>query len=84
MTKALLFISVGVLNTIHGTFHILQFIQSMMLVAYSTEHHEEHSGLEAVMHHPIFSLVMGLIGILTLVIGIKDYMHHRRCKTHTH
>ena len=84
MKKAIVLISVGVLNTIHGGFHIIQFIQSMFLVAYASEHHEEHTGLDAVMHHPIFALVMGLVGIFTLVIGFKDYIHHKRCHTHKH
>lgn len=84
MKKAVVLISVGVLNTIHGGFHIIQFIQSILLVTYSNEHHEEHNGVEAIMHHPIFSIVMGLVGIFTLVIGVKDYIHHRKCKTHKH
>ena len=84
MKKHIILISVGLLNTIHGSFHIIQFIQSMLLVAYSNEHHEHHNGIEAIMHHPIFALLMGVIGILTLVIGIKDYRHHRKCNTHKH
>jgi hypothetical protein len=84
MKKAIVLISVGVLNTIHGSFHIIQFIQSMLLVAYANEHQEEHSGIEAIMHHPIFSMIMGIVGIFTLVIGVKDYIHHRRCHSHKH
>lgn len=26
------------------------------------------------------NLLMGVIGILSLVIGIKDFIHHRKCK----
>jgi hypothetical protein len=37
------------------------------------------------MHNPIFALIMGVVGILTLVIGIKDYRHHKKCATdHLH
>jgi len=85
MKKTLLLISVGILNTIHGVFHIIQFIQSMFFVAYATEqheHHEHHTGLDQVMHHPIFALAMGLVGFLTLFIGIKDYIHHKKCNKH--
>lgn len=82
MKKTLLLISVGILNTIHGVFHIIQFIQSMFFVAYATEHHEHHTGLDQVMHHPIFALAMGLVGLLTLFIGIKDYIHHKKCHKH--
>jgi hypothetical protein len=82
MKKSIILISVGLLNTIHGSFHIIQFIQSMMLVAYVTNHNEEHHGIDRIMHHPIFALVMGIIGIATLIIGVKDYIHHMKCKTH--
>ena len=81
MKKHLILISVGLLNTIHGSFHLIQFVQSIILVAYASEHHEEHSGIEYIMHHPLFSFVMGIIGVLTLVIGIKDYRHHKKCNS---
>lgn len=85
MKKSLILISVGVLNVLHGSFHIVQFIQSMFFVAYAThEHAHEESWIESIMHNPIFALTMGIIGILTLVIGIKDYRHHRRCEKHEH
>jgi len=88
MKKHIVLISVGVLNVLHGSFHIIQFIQSIFFVAYAThDHHHDEDFIEQVMHHPVFALIMGLVGILTLVIGIKDYRHHRRCKhedKHTH
>lgn len=80
MKKILLIISIGLLNTIHGIFHIIQFIQSMILMSYSTSsHNEENSIIEKIMHNPIFALIMGIIGITTLFIGIKDYIHHKKC-----
>jgi hypothetical protein len=36
--------------------------------------------IEKIMENPFFSIIMGLIGLLTLVIGIKDYIHHKKCK----
>lgn len=90
MKKHIVLISVGVLNVLHGSFHIIQFIQSMFFVAYATHDHHEHNHhdgiIETIMHHPIFALLMGIIGILTLVIGIRDYRHHKKCETepHTH
>jgi len=84
MRKSLILISVGVMNLLHGAFHIIQFIQSMLLVAYSTNHQHDHeSWIDKVMHSPVFALVWGFIGILTLVIGIKDYRHHKKCN-HEH
>lgn len=82
MKKHILLISVGLMNVLHGSFHIVQFIQSMFFVAYAThEHHHDEGLIEKIMHNPIFALVMGIIGIITLVIGIKDYRHHKKCET---
>ena len=80
-TKYIFLISVGVLNLFHGLFHIIQFIQSAFIVAYATQsnHHHNESFIDSVMHSPIFALIMGVVGILTLVIGIKDYRHHKKC-----
>lgn len=82
MKKHFVLISVGILNLLHGSFHIIQFIQSMFFVAYAThdhDHNHDNGIIEKIMHNPIFALVMGLVGILTLVIGIKDYRHHKKC-----
>lgn len=81
MKKAIFLISLGFFNALHGLMHFVQFIQSLFLIAYSTTHHEEHGNfIEKIMNNPIFSLIMAIIGISTLVIGIKDFIHHRRCK----
>lgn len=63
----------------HGLLHIIQFIQSMILLNYSTAE-DDHSFLEEMIHNPIFSLIMGLVGVMTLIIGIKDYIHHKKCE----
>jgi len=56
MKKHIVLISVGVLNVLHGSFHIIQFIQSMFFVAYATHDHDHHDGvIEKVMHNPIFA-----------------------------
>lgn len=73
MKKAFLLISVGVINTLHGLLHLIQFIQSIILVGFGDIH--------GLLESPIFSLVMGIIGILSLVIGIKDFIHHRKCNS---
>lgn len=84
MKKSLILISLGLLNFLHGIFHIIQFIQSMMLVAYTTEsHHETDTILEKIIHHPALAILWAIIGFLTLAIGIKDFLHHRKCK-HKH
>jgi len=55
----------------------------MFFVAYATQKHN-HDGtfIQNLMENPIFALVMGVVGILTLIIGIKDYKHHKKCKKH--
>ena len=81
MKKHAIIISIGLLNLIHGSTHIIQFIQSMFFVVYATDGHKhEESLISSIMHNPIFALIMGLLGILTLVIGVKDYIHHKRCE----
>lgn len=73
MKKIILIITLGVINTLHGLLHIIQFIQSMLLASGQNEH------IEGLMENPIFSILMGVIGIITLVIGIRDYIHHKKC-----
>jgi hypothetical protein len=58
----------------------------MFFVVYATHGHEHHheSWINQIMHSPIFALIMGIVGILTLIIGIKDYRHHKKCQTDGH
>lgn len=72
MKKILLMIAVGAFNTMHSMLHIIQFLQSVFLAADSHE-------LDAVMEHPAFTAVMAIIGISSLAVGIKDFIHHRKC-----
>lgn len=81
MKKHIVLISVGVMNVLHGSFHLIQFIQSMFFVAYATNEHHNEGIIDTIMCSPIFALIMGAIGIFTLVIGIKDYRHHKKCET---
>ena len=79
--KYITLISLGILNLVHGSLHIVQFIQSVFLFSYSVTDHATHATLiDKVIHNPIFGGVMGLIGLITLIIGIKDYIHHKKCK----
>ena len=78
-------ISMGILNAIHGIFHIIQFVQSMFLVVHSTEPDASHENnyLDTFFHSPIMAFVWATIGILSLIIGIRDYRHHKKCN-HEH
>jgi uncharacterized membrane protein len=81
--RSLLFIGLGTINLLHAGLHIIQFIQSLFLVSMSVENHHHHhdvSFLETLLHNPIFALIWGIIGVITLIIGIKDFKHHNKCK----
>lgn len=85
MKKSLVLISVGVLNLVHGLVHLIQFVQSILLFSYSVKHDGHDEGwLDSLMHNPFVSLLWAVIGLVTLVIGIKDYRHHKKCDKHTH
>jgi hypothetical protein len=52
----------------------------MILVAYSVENtHNHDTWFDRVMHSPVFAIIWAFVGILTLIIGIKDYRHHKKC-----
>lgn len=72
--KSLFYISVGVLNLLHGLTHIVQFVQSIFLITYSSSC--DHGSW---LHHPAFSFLWAFIGISSLIIGIRDYRHHKKC-----
>jgi predicted membrane protein len=82
--KSFIIIGLGVLNILHASLHIFQFVQSFMLVKASIELQDtptNHSGLFSdLLHSPYFTIVWALVGILTLYIGIKDFIHHKKCK----
>jgi hypothetical protein len=81
MKKAIILISVGILNLLHGMLHIVQFIQSLLLVSYSieTHNHDNESWIQHFLHNPFFAFFWAIIGVLTFIIGIKDYRHHKKC-----
>jgi len=76
MKKTFLLISMGVLNLLHGLTHLIQFIQSIFLINYSI--HEE-SPINEILHNPLIALTWAVIGLVSLIIGIKDYLHHKNC-----
>lgn len=73
MKKIIAIILLGLVNGLHGLLHLVQFIQSLFLASGS------NITIHTLMENPIFSILMGIIGITTLVIGIKDWIHHRKC-----
>lgn len=75
MRKYWILIGAGGLNLLHGLLHIFQFIQSIFLIGSS---HNEH--LDNLLHNPILSLIWAVVGLATLIIGIRDFKHHKKCK----
>ena len=73
--RSILLISLGSVNLLHSLLHILQFIQSIILIG---KHNNcSHGGL---LDSPYFSILWAIVGALTLVMGIKDFIHHKKCK----
>lgn len=78
------YIFIGVLNVIHALSHLLQFIQSMLLISVSTHKHHD-TWIETMLHNPYTNILWLVIGITSLYLGIKDYRHHKKHKCgHTH
>jgi len=71
--KSLILISLGSINLIHAVLHILQFIQSLLLVGNSIVPEDSF------LHSPVLGVIWGVIGLATLYIGIKDFRHHKDC-----
>jgi hypothetical protein len=74
--KSIALITIGSVNVIHALLHIIQFIQSLLMVNEATS---KHSFLSELLHNPIFAIIWGVIGLITLFIGIKDFTHHKKC-----
>ena len=68
-------VGLGVINTLHASLHIIQFIQSVILVNKLSSSNKNDSFIE----HPVFIVIWAIIGIITLVIGIRDFIHHKNC-----
>lgn len=79
--KSIALVLIGSANALHGIFHLIQFIQSMMLVINSAHHHECHgTWFDEMMHNPIFAIIWAVVGLWTLKIGLNDYKHHQQCR----
>lgn len=79
MKKYIALISIGIINTLHASIHIIQFIQSMLLLSTNIEKHENESIVESILHNPFLNILWAIVGLFTLYLGVKDYLHHRKC-----
>lgn len=80
--KHINYLLLGIFNVIHALFHLIQFIQSMLLLSVSFEEHENESLIEHILHNPFVNFIWLSIGIISLYLGIKDYLHHKKHKCH--
>ena len=76
MKNSIILISIGIANILHASLHLIQFLQSIIIIGYSAE----NPMIEKILHNPIFAFIWSLVGLLTLIIGIKDYIHHHKHK----
>jgi hypothetical protein len=78
--KSVIIIGIGIINLLHAGLHIIQFIQSLILVKESISSHKHDDGfIDSILHNPIFAFIWALIGLATLWMGIKDFRYHRKC-----
>ena len=80
--KSIVLIGLGVINLLHASLHILQFIQSVILVkaaSFGPKIQHKSGFIDTLTHSPYFAILWAFVGLFTLVIGIKDFIHHRKC-----
>ena len=75
MKKSFSLIGIGVLNVLHGSIHLLQAIQSIFIVTAT-----ENSWTHTLMESPYMAPVWIFIGVVSLVLGYRDYKHHHKHK----
>ena len=80
--KSIIFIGLGVMNLFHAGLHVIQFFQSFLILNMVSHNHNHHSEniFTTIIYSPIFSGFWVLIGLITLWIGVKDFIHHKKCK----
>jgi hypothetical protein len=78
MKKHIVLISIGFINVIHASIHGLQFIQSMILFSYSVN--GEKTWIHKILDNPFTGLLWGVLGLITIFIGYKDFKHHKNKK----
>ena len=83
LKKSMVLIGLGVINLLHAGLHILQFIQSMILVRATSfgpkVEHVDNNLIDTMLHSPYFAVLWAIVGLFTIWIGIKDFIHHRKC-----
>jgi len=68
-------IILGVLTLLHGLMHLLQFVQSVLLLSFSIS--KENNWLHKLMENPYFGLLWAVVGLIALVTGVKDFRNKK-------
>lgn len=79
MTRHLSIILLGVINIIHASFHVIQVVQSVFIATYSLTNNKNNWAFKF-MESPVVGFISLAIGIFTVIIGIRDYKHHKHHK----
>jgi hypothetical protein len=78
LKKSIALIGLGFVNILHASMHLIQFIQSVLLINHS--HHPHDDGVfDTISHNPYLSILWVIVGVFTLWVGIKDFIHHKKC-----
>lgn len=78
MKKYRTLIFLGAINILHASLHLFQALQSFFLFSYATNHKE--NWVHKLMENPYMAIVWGVLGVLTLYLGWRDYQHHKHHK----
>ena len=62
------------INLLHAFMHIIQFLQSILIVSYSIN---KDNIFHKILENPIFAFISIIVGVFTLIIGWKDYKSHQ-------
>lgn len=80
MKKYFILIFLGLINVLHAGLHLIQAFQSFILIKSSLNHEHDDNWINSILHNPAFAIIWGIIGIFTLWIGVKDFIHHKKHK----
>lgn len=80
--RSLALIGLGIINILHSFMHVIQFVQSLVLVNDSqNKHYHNESMIDIVLHSNFFTLLWVIIGFITLWMGIRDLINYKKsCK----
>lgn len=77
LNKSLTIIVLGVINMGHILIHVVQVIQSLILAKNESNSCEHISELS--VENILITAFWVIVAITTIIIGVKDYIHHIRC-----